>query len=375
MRVVLNIGGEQMAETTEHNPLRGRHDLKIVVWALIVTSSLLAIGPARTLAMDEGTLEPGMVNPGYQEFPDWFKDSFLEIRQDIEDSAQNNKRLILYFYQDGCPYCKKLVEDNFGQRQITDKTQQYFDLVAINMWGDREVIDFYGKGITEKQFAKNLRVMFTPTLLMLDEDAKVILRINGYYPSHKFLAALDFVGLKREDQTSFREYLAKSAPEAASGRLHLKPGYLQPPYRLGERLKQGSKPLMVLFEQRQCVACDELHLDILEREESKRFLNSFDVVLLDIWSKEPLQTPEGLETVTSNWARALSVNYAPSMIFFNQQGEEVFRTEAYLKAFHVQSVMEYVASQAYLKQPEFQRYIQTRAEVLRAKGIELNLME
>jgi hypothetical protein len=53
----------------------------------------------------------------------------------------------------------------------------------------------------------------------------------------------------------------------------------------------------------------------------------------------------------------------------------VFRTEAYLKSFHVQSSMDYVASGAYLEQPSFQRFISARAEALEAQGVHVELME
>ena len=322
----------------------------------------------------EESLDPGMVNPGYQEKPDWFKNSFLDIREDVNEASETGKRIILYFYQDGCPYCKKLLQDNLGQREITNKTRANFEVVAINMWGDREVVDFKGADTTEKQFAIDLKVMFTPTLLMLDEKGQVVLRINGYFPPHKFLAALDFVGQRLEGQSSFRDYLAKQAPEPATGKLHVQPEYIQPPYRLADTLKHSGKPLMVLFEQQQCADCDELHLDIFARAETKHLLKAFEVVLVDMWSKQSVQTPDGKETTQSQWARELQVNYAPSMVFFNTNGEEIFRTEAYLKAFHTQSVMDYVASNAYLEQPEFQRYIGARAAALEAQGIEVDLM-
>ena len=87
----------------------------------------------------EGELNPGMVNPGHEEHPAWFKVSFLDLFEDIQDAANNNKRLMVYYFQDGCPYCKILLEENFSQREIAEKTQKYFDVVAINLWGDREV--------------------------------------------------------------------------------------------------------------------------------------------------------------------------------------------------------------------------------------------
>jgi thioredoxin-related protein len=326
-------------------------------------------------AAEAKVLQPGLVNPGYEEQPKWFKDSFLDVREDIAEAKAQGKRLMLYFYQDGCPYCKKLLQDNFGQREISHKTQQYFELIAINMWGDREVVDLSGAQTTEKRFAKALKVMFTPTLLMLNEAGEVVLRINGYYPPHRFLAALEYVGGRRGDSSGFRDYLARVAPEASRGQLHTDVGFLQAPFRFADRLAHGTKPLLVLLEQKNCAACDELHLDILARKESQAQLAGFDVAVLDMWSKDPVQTPAGKQIPIVQWARDLDVKYAPTLVFFDRQGQEVFRTEAYLRSFHIQSVMDYVASGAYLEEPEFQRFIERRANGLRAQGIEVNLLD
>ena len=102
---------------------------------MLLISGLLVLPAFAT----EEKLQAGMVNPGYEEKPPWFKDSFLDIREDVAETAASGKRLILYFYQDGCPYCTKLLKDNFGNREIAQKTQQHFEVIAINMWGDREV--------------------------------------------------------------------------------------------------------------------------------------------------------------------------------------------------------------------------------------------
>ena len=123
--------------------------------------SLFVINSAS--ASSEGELNAGMVNPGYEEKPKWFKNSFLDLFEDIDEAAENNKRLMVYYYQDGCPYCKKLLEDNFGQREIAEKTQKYFDVVSINLWGDSEVT-VGDEEYTEKRFAEALKVQNTPTL-------------------------------------------------------------------------------------------------------------------------------------------------------------------------------------------------------------------
>ncbi len=338
--------------------------LNLLVLVLVATG-------ARSAAEHE--LGAAMVNPGYHDHPAWFKQSFLDIREDISEAAGKGKRVLLYFYQDGCPYCKKLLETNFSLRDLSERTQNYFDVIAINMWGDREVTDFAGVSLSEKQFAADLEVMFTPTMLLLNEQGDVVVRLNGYYPPYKFSAVIDFVGRHNEKNTTFREYWAEQSPVAASGKLHQDSSYLQPPYKLAER--PGSKPLLVLFEQKTCSDCDELHGDILQRKESAVLLKQFDVVLLDTWSDTPLQTPAGQQTTAAEWSRKLGIQYVPSMVIFDTGGKEVFRTEAYLKSFHMQAAMDYVISGAYLQQPSFQRFVQARADALEAQGIHIDLMD
>jgi thioredoxin-related protein len=328
-------------------------------------------------AKTEGELADGMVNPGHKEQPDWFKVSFLDLFEDIDEAAANNKRLMVYYYQDGCPYCTKLLEDNFGQREITVKAQKYFDVVAINLWGDKEVV-VGDQTYTEKEFAEALKVQYTPTLLFFNEDKKVVFRANGYYPPEKFSALLDYIGTRQEAAISYQDYMAKVNPQPATGRLHDEVNSVASVADLQSSLKQpadNSKPLLVMFEQKKCATCDELHLDILKRQESTALLSRFNVVVLDMWSGEMITTPSGKKMKISEWAKALDVKYAPSLVFFDNQGEEVFRTDAYLKAFHTQSVMDYVSTGAYLKQDNFQRYIDERADHLREQGIEVNLME
>ena len=337
-----------------------------------VLVGVTGLGGQAVQAAEQAGLEEGMVNPGYEEKPDWFKNSFLDIREDVEEAAGAGKRVMLYFYQDGCPYCAKLLQDNFSQRSIVDKSRKYLDVIAVNMWGDREVTSLDGRVITEKEFAAALRVMFTPTILMLNEQGKVILRINGYYHPVKFEAALDYVGQHKETALSFADYYHQLEPVKPSGKLHEEAFFLKPPYDL-QKLANNDKPLMLLFEQKQCKLCDEYHEDIYQRPETQQQLSRFNIIRLDMWGDTPVLAFDGNKTTARKLARQLDVKYAPSMVFFDKAGKEVFRTEAYLKAFHTQSVLDYVASGAYRSQPNFQRYIATRADRLEAQGVHVDL--
>ncbi len=342
---------------------------KYITWLVFFFGCLSGFS---SWAKKEGELE-GLQNPGFQEQPEWFKHSFLDIREDVAEAAEAGRRVMLYFYQDGCPYCKKLITVNFAQKAIADKTRRNFDVIAVNMWGDREVTDMQGESMPEKDFASKMRVMFTPTLIFLNEQRRKALRINGYFPPEKFDIALDYVSQKLENKLRFKTYLQQVKPVPSHGKLHREPYFRGPPFDLSKRVG-GKEFLLVFVEQKECPACDELHTDILQRAETKRLLEAFDMLQLDMWSKDSLVTPGGKTLAINQWINEQDVKYAPTLMFFDKQGREVIRIEAYLKAFHIQSVLDYVASKAYLQEPSFQRYIDGRAGSLRAKGITVDLM-
>ena len=74
-----------------------------------------------------------------QELPSWFALSLLVLPEEIAAAAQEKKRVVLYFEQDGCPYCKRMVEVNFRDPAIARRMQERFVPIALNIWGDREV--------------------------------------------------------------------------------------------------------------------------------------------------------------------------------------------------------------------------------------------
>jgi len=344
---------------------------------LLCLASVLALAwPGLVAAAADDAELSDLQNPGYHTKPEWFKNSFLDIREDVDEATAAGKRVILYFYQDGCPYCEKLLRENFGDHEISDTAKQHFEVIAINMWGDREVTGTEGETTTEKAFATGLGVQYTPTMLLLDEDAQVVLRIDGYFPPHQFHQGLRYVALKREqtDET-FADFYHRQDAKAASGKLPEEGGFLSKPLRLGDNRDASSRPLVVMFEQPVCAACDELHQDILRRPPVAYSLSNFDAAIIDRWSTEPVQTPDGRELPTRDWADELGILYTPSLVFFDGEGEEVFRTEAYLKGFHIHGALDYVATGAYRHQPSFQRFLQHRTDALHARGIDYDMMD
>lgn len=46
----------------------------------------------------------------------------------------------------------------------------------------------------------------------------------------------------------------------------------------------------------------------------------------------------------------------PTVVFFDSQGREAFRCDGYMRPFHVESAFDYVASGAFTRQPQLQRF-------------------
>ena len=286
------------------------------------------------------------------EIPAWFTESLLEFPEEAKEAAQDGRRLMLYFGQDGCPYCKQLMQTNFTQRAIVEKMRKHFVAIALNIWGDREVQWTDGRRMSEKELTRALKVQYTPTLIFLDEKGAVVARLNGYYPPHRFTAALDFAAGVAGKGQRFEDYMKGAVKDAASPTLREEPFFLKPPVRL-----QGRKPAALVFETPYCAGCDELHREGFQRPEVRRLLERFDVYQLTPEAGRPL---------------SLSVAYTPSIVFFDG-GKEVFRVEAYLRPFHLASALDYVASRAYRSEPSFQRFLQARAERLREGGAAVDL--
>src|SRR5262245_51255754 len=288
----------------------------------LVLAAALALVSGAALAQDP--------SPHAIETPAWFAETFLDFRDDVRDATREGKRVMVYFGQDGCPYCTQLMKTNFSQQRIVEKTRKNFVAIALNIWGDREVTWTDGRTMSEKALARALKIQFTPTLLFLDEKGAIVARINGFYPPHRFEAALDYVAGRMERKLPFAEQMRAAGPETANPELADEPFFLKPPYDL--RRKPGAKPLAVIFETPFCTACDEMHAGGFTRPAVKRQLQRFDVLRFGLGERTELVTSQGTKTTADAWARALKVSYTPTVILFGA-GCERFRIEGYARAF------------------------------------------
>lgn len=341
------------------------------VWAWLGLCGLLLASPAQAAAPneDKGQFLGGIAT----EYPAWFKESFLHLKEDVAEAAAAGKRVMVIFHQNGCPYCNALVERNLSQKDIEDAVRKQFDVVAINMWGDREVSGLDGKHYTEKSFAAANKVQFTPTILFFDEAGQVVLRLNGYLPPARFKTAIDYVGQRQEKAMSFRDYAAAHEPAPAKSEMHQEAFFRPAPFDLSRKSNAKGQPIALFFEQKDCPACDELHTKVLPDPATRRIIGKFLAVQLNMWGNDAVITPDGKRTTAREWAKALDVKYAPTIVLLDAGGKEIIRSEAFFKVFHTQGIFTYVESGAYKKEPSFQRYLEGKADAIRQTGKDVDI--
>lgn len=341
----------------------------IRTWLLfLVTFSLASTVQSAEPMEGKGTAKGQFLGSMTTVYPDWFKESFLELESDAAEAGERNKHVMVLFHQDGCPYCNVLVERNLSQKHIEDYARQHFDVVAINMWGDREVLAVGGKQFTEKSFSSAMKVQFTPTLVFLDSSGKTVLRLNGYLPPDRFLAALTYVAEHRAQYPKYADYLA-SLTLPSAGEMNR-----QDFFRASSDFSKGLGSVQAaFFEQAHCPNCDNLHQNVLSDPTTRKMVSRASSSQLDMWSDTPVVTPDGTQTTARQWARELDVKYAPTIVLFDKDGNEVIRSEAFFKTFHTEGIFDYVISGAYLTEPSFQRWLNEKAEHLREQGKDVDI--
>ena len=305
------------------------------------------------------------------ETPHWFKESFLEFEEDVADAAAVGKRVMVYFHQEGCPYCARLVEQSFNDPAIESYIRQNFDGITINMWGDREVVNIGGQEYSEKEFAAALKVQYTPTLIFLDEQGKTALRLDGYYPPDKFQTALRYVAEHRESSIKFGQFMLEQQNSTTTGLID--EDFFARTTRLDHLIQQSGLPLAVFFESGDCEDCGILHQRILSDQATRKLVTKMQNVQLDINAEKKITLPDGRHSTVKQWVDELDISYTPSVVFFDSSGVEVMRIGAFMKTFHFQSVFDYVMQKAYLQEPSFQRFIARRAEQIREAGFDTNI--
>jgi thioredoxin-related protein len=305
-------------------------------------------------------------------YPAWFKQSFLDLREDLEDARNAGKRgIIVFFSQKNCNHCQAFLDTTLGDPGILRRVRDGYDVIGLDIFNDVEVTDPSGRSAPVRAYAETEKARFTPTLVFYAADGARLLSIVGFYPPQKFSHVLDFIEGGHYKNASLSDYL-RSTPVSGKGVASLAVDYsifAKPPHDLARRGGARSRGLVVVFDQAGCAACERFRDRVLADGEVRSLLARFDAVQLD---RNDLATvlvdPAGRRVTARTWADELALTYEPSVVFFDEDGREVHRIDSECGKDRMAGSLQYVLEKAYIEHPQFLRWRREKAREASVNG-------
>lgn len=288
-----------------------------------------------------------VVGTGTETVPDWFKESFLDFRDDAQEAADSGKHMLVFADLNGCPYCSQMLKDNFKTTEKDGGNQEFikehFDSIQINIKGDRDIAFNDELEVSEKELAEALKVRFTPTILFMNADNKVVMRLNGYRSPREFRQVLNYVKEKAYETTDFPSYRAKNLTDAVYTLID-HPDFIE--LTDFQAAAKSDKPLAILFEDKTCDECERFHKEVLDLDGTRELMKQMQFVRLDALSDKEIIDVEGNKTTAGEWLKKLNISYRPALLLF-AEGKKIEQVTGLLKSFHFQQLLSYVVNKKY----------------------------
>lgn len=172
---------------------------------------------------------------------------------------------------------------------------------------------------------------------------------------------------------------ASQAMEIDDNGLHVQDWFLESFLEINDDQQQldgENKHLAVLFEQRGCPYCREMHEVNFAKPEITQYIQKhFGILQINIWGSKIVTDLDGEELSEKALARKWRVNFTPTIVFLKRGPvtdiplslAESARMPGYLKPFHFLSMFEFVATKQNEEQ-DFQRFLQKKFKRYEAEG-------
>jgi thioredoxin-related protein len=291
-------------------------------------------------------------------FPNWFKQTFWYLNDDIDDAVKAGKiGIMIDASEENCTYCIAFVERSLNNPEIQRRLRKNFDALGLEVIGDTQIYDVDGKPYSIKNFLKKYKAYVTPTLLFFGKDGKLLLKITGYYSPEKFNQVLDYFESGLYEKQSWRDYYTARNDKDGAGIVYEPALFRMKTKNLARNKTPAKRPLMVLFEKPGCDDCKRLHDTVLSVKTTRTWIQQFDAAQINADDdKHELVTPGGKKTTARAWAVALDLAYYPAFVFFDESGNEVFRIDTYTRNVRLENSMSLVLNKGYIDELQLQRW-------------------
>lgn len=111
---------------------------------------------------------------GYTDEIHWIK-----LSEAQEKSKKDGKPLFIFVEAEWCGICKRMQNTVFPVPEVADLLSNNYHPVLIDLDSRKKVI-FNGEDVSERNFARNMQIQQTPTIIFIDADGEVLGRQPGF---------------------------------------------------------------------------------------------------------------------------------------------------------------------------------------------------
>ena len=111
-------------------------------------------------------------------------------------SPDKSRKFFVYFFSEGCGYCRMLENKTFSDQEIIDYINTNYTPVRVNIGGETKVASTFG-------------VSAVPDLRFLTAEGEGIARWPGYIEKAQLAPLLKYIHTNSYKDMSFRDFLKK----------------------------------------------------------------------------------------------------------------------------------------------------------------------
>lgn len=126
----------------------------------------------------------------------------------LSPDLSNNKFLILFFYADWCPYCKKMEETTFKDKNVIEILNNNFIAIKINS-ESKQLLSKKNKDINGIYLSQKYQITGLPTTVFLDKKGNPLTAAPGYLSADFFINILKYIYTESYKTESFESFIEK----------------------------------------------------------------------------------------------------------------------------------------------------------------------
>jgi len=134
--------------------------------------------------------------------------NWLSYNEGLTLAENENKYVLIYFYTDGCSWCKKMIDQTYSNEEVKKILSDKFVTIKINARSENKVVED-GKEISERELATLYQVSGYPTTWFSESNHSRVAPLPGYVTTEQFIPVLNYIGEGWYKSISFKEYLEK----------------------------------------------------------------------------------------------------------------------------------------------------------------------